>query len=49
MFNTLEEQIETTEGRSPTYAQRLARYAVVAVLSVVLFGGVLLAVWFLEY
>ncbi len=49
LFNTLERQIETTQGRSPTYPQRLARYLVVAVLSVALFGGVLLGVWFLEY
>jgi hypothetical protein len=49
MFNTLEEQIESTQGRSPTQAERLVRYLVVAVLSVLLFGGLFLGVWFLDY
>jgi hypothetical protein len=49
MFSTLEEQIEDTEGKSPTYAQRIGRYIVVAVLSALLFGGVLLGIWLLEF
>jgi hypothetical protein len=49
MFDTLDEQIESTQGRSPTHAERAVRYLVVAVLSVVLFGGLYLGVWFLEY
>jgi hypothetical protein len=49
MFNNLDEQIEITQGRGPTQAERLVRYLVVAVLSVLLFGGLLLGVWFLEY
>jgi hypothetical protein len=49
MFNNLEEQIESTQGRSPSQVERLVRYLVVAVLSVLLFGGLLLGVWFLEY
>jgi hypothetical protein len=49
MFNTLEEQIENTQGRSPTQAERLVRYLVVAVLSVFMFVGLLLGIWFLEY
>jgi hypothetical protein len=49
MFNTLDEQIESPKGRSPTQVERLVRYLVVAVLSVLLFGGLFLGVWFLEY
>ena len=49
MFNNLDEQIESTQGRSPTQVERLVRYLVVAVLSVLLFGGLLMGVWFLEY
>jgi hypothetical protein len=49
MFNTIDEQIESTEGMGPTHVERLVRYLVVAVLSVVLFGGLFLGVWFLEY
>ena len=49
MFNNLEEQIESTQGSSPSQVERLVRYLVVAVLSVLLFGGLFLGVWFLEY
>jgi len=49
MFDNLDEQIERAEGTSSTYVERLVRYLIVAVLSVVLFGGLFLGVWFLEY
>ena len=49
MFNNLDEQIETTLGRGPTYTERLVRYLVVAVLSVLLFGGLYLGISFFEY
>ena len=39
MFDTLDEQIESTQGRSPTYAERVVRYLAVAGLSALLFGG----------
>jgi hypothetical protein len=49
MFNNLDEQIEITQGSGPTQVERLVRYLVVAVLSVLLFGGLFLGVWFLEF
>jgi hypothetical protein len=49
MFNNLEEQIESTQGPSPTHAQRLLRYLVVTVICIVLFGGLSIGVWLLEY
>ena len=49
MFNNLEEQIEITQGRGPTQAERFVRYLIVAVLSVLSFGGLFLGVWFREY
>lgn len=49
MFDNLEEQIESTRGSIPTQTERLARFLLVAVLSVVLFGGLFLGVWFLEF
>jgi hypothetical protein len=49
MFNNLDEQIESVQGRGPNKAERLVRYLVVAVVSILLFGGLLLGVWFLEF
>ena len=49
MFNNLDEQIEITQGSGPTQIERLVRYLVVAVLSVLLFGGLFMGVWFLEF
>jgi hypothetical protein len=49
MFNNLDEQIETTAGETPTQAARVLRYLIVAVLSIILFGGLFLGVWFLEF
>ncbi len=49
MFDNLEEQIESTRGSIPTQTERLARFLIVAVLSVLLFSGLFLGVWLLEY
>lgn len=49
MFNNLDEQIESIQGRRPSQAERIVRYLVVSVLSVLLFEGLFLGVWFLEY
>jgi len=38
MFQTLDEQIET-EGSRPTTTERLVRLAGIAIVSVLLFGG----------
>ena len=44
MFQTLDEQIETTEGERPTIGARLVRFAGIAIVSVVLFGALYLAI-----
>ena len=44
MFQTLDEQIETTEGGRPTASARLARFATIAVILVVLFAGLYFAI-----
>lgn len=49
MFETLDQQIESTQGAVPTQGERVARYLVVAVLSVVLFGSLLVGIWLLEF
>lgn len=45
MFDNLDEQIANDVAKNSTQAARL----VVAVASVVLFGGLFLGVWLLEY
>jgi hypothetical protein len=49
MFNSLDEQIASTRGTIPTQSERLVRFLVVAILSMLMFGGLFLGVWFLEY
>jgi hypothetical protein len=49
MFNNLDEQIESTVGETSTPAARVLRYLIVAALSIILFGGLFLGVWFLEF
>lgn len=44
MFQTLDEQVETTEGGRPTVSARLVRFAEVAVILVVLFAGLYFAI-----
>lgn len=44
MFQTLDEQIETTEGGRPTASVRLARFAEIAIILVVLFAGLYYAI-----
>jgi len=44
MFQTLDEQIETTEGGRPTIRARLVRFAGVAVIVVVVFAGLYFAI-----
>ena len=48
MFNNLDEQIENTQSGPPTKIERLIRLAGVALLSVLLFGGLYLGVLLLE-
>lgn len=49
MFSNLDEQIETTTGGPPKSGVRLFRYAIVTVLSLIVFSGLLWGIWFLEY
>jgi len=39
MFHSLEEEIESTEGGHPKAIERVVRFVGIAVLSVVVFGG----------
>jgi len=48
MFQTLDEQIETTEGGRPTARARLARFASVTVILIVVFAGLYFAIVFFE-
>lgn len=48
MFESLDEEIKTTEGGSPTGRERLARYLGVAILSVLVFAGLYLGIVALE-
>jgi hypothetical protein len=49
MFDDLENQIDATTGRTATRAEQAVRFVLVAVVSMLLFGGLLVAVWVLEY
>lgn len=48
MFGSLQEQIESTEGARPKPMDMLVRYAGVAVLAVVVFGGLCALILVLE-
>jgi hypothetical protein len=48
MFQTLDEQIERTESGHPTTREWLVRFAGIAIVSVVLFGGLFLVIVALE-
>jgi hypothetical protein len=49
MFDNLDEQIAKAEATNSTQAQRVIRYLMIAVVSVLVFGGLFLGVWLLEY
>jgi len=44
MFQTIDEQIETTEGGRPSTTARLVRFASIAAILVVLFAGLYYAI-----
>lgn len=44
MFQTLDEQVERTEGGLPTTGTRLIRFAEIAVVLVILIGGLYFAI-----
>lgn len=49
MFNSLQEQIRSTEMEEHTVSERVFRVAGVLAVSVVIFGAVYLAIMLLEY
>lgn len=49
MFDNLDDQIASGQATNSTRAERAIRYLVVAVVSVVVFGGLFWGVWLLEY
>jgi hypothetical protein len=44
MFQTVDEQIESTEGGRPTISARLVRFASIAVVLVLFFAGLYFAI-----
>ena len=48
MFAELDEEIQKVEGDRPTAATKMARFAGLAVLSVIVFGGLVLVILALE-
>jgi hypothetical protein len=48
MFDSLEDQIQADLKKQSTSTERLLRYAAVALASVLLFGGLVYGVHFLE-
>lgn len=44
MFDSLDEQIITTEGTHPTTSQRLFRFLWIVIVALLVFGGLYLAV-----
>ncbi len=49
MFNSLQEQIRSTEMEQRTVSEQVLRVAGVLAISVVIFGAVYLAIMLLEY
>ena len=48
MFDSLDERIKHDDAAETTTRERIAKVAVISLLSIVLFGGLYLAVHFLE-
>lgn len=48
MFDSLEDQMKADLAKESTSTERMVRYAVVAVASVLIFGGLILSVRFLD-
>lgn len=48
MFDSLEDEIRTTEGGRPTRTEQLVRFAGIAIASIVVFGALYLVVVALE-
>ncbi len=48
MFDTLEKQIEETEGSKPSTSSILIKYLIILVATVVVFGGLYMAIRLVE-
>ena len=49
MFDELDQAITNDRDKDVTRGERIIRYLMIALLSVLIFGGIFLGVWFLEY
>jgi hypothetical protein len=45
MFNSLDQEIEKSEGRESVDTNRLARYLIIVVVSALVFSGLILGIW----
>jgi hypothetical protein len=48
MFESLDEQIKTDENRSTSNTERMVRWALIVLVSVIVFGGLYLGVHFMQ-
>ena len=48
MFDSLDERIKSDEHRMATNSERMVRWALVVLVSIVVFGGLYLAVYFMQ-
>ncbi len=49
MFNSLDDEFKKVGDTVSTRGEQMIRYSVVALLSVLAFGGIFVGVWLLEY
>ncbi len=49
MFSDLDEQIENAVGAGPALSERILRLLLVVAISIVVFGGIFVGVWLLEF
>lgn len=49
MFDNLDQQIARNQGTPPTQGERVVQYLVVSVLSVIVFGGLILGILLLDF
>jgi hypothetical protein len=45
MFNSLDQEIEKSEGRESGDTSRMARYLIIVVVSALVFSALILAIW----
>jgi hypothetical protein len=45
MFNSLDQEIEKSEGRESVDTSRVARYLIIVVISALVFSALILGIW----